>query len=183
MTPVAESGAHGAASVLVGVGGVLLAVSPFFQWVSVIGLININLSQLLMLAGYNGDLAYLVSGVGAIVTLGAFANYSDGRSSRLLGLLAGLVVGLIGVPGTLHLVHVVNESQGVVSFGPGVVVAGLGEVMLFVGAIAPSKKSAVSTAAVTASDIRPCPWCAETIKRQAIVCRYCGRDVEPAGPE
>jgi hypothetical protein len=26
---------------------------------------------------------------------------------------------------------------------------------------------------------RPCPWCAEDIKAAAIVCRYCGRDVEP----
>jgi|GEM_PF-2425024 len=26
---------------------------------------------------------------------------------------------------------------------------------------------------------RPCPWCAETIKPAARVCRYCGRDVEP----
>jgi hypothetical protein len=27
-------------------------------------------------------------------------------------------------------------------------------------------------------EIRPCPWCAETIKRAAVVCRHCGRDVE-----
>lgn len=26
---------------------------------------------------------------------------------------------------------------------------------------------------------RPCPWCAESIKPAAVVCRYCGRDVEP----
>jgi hypothetical protein len=26
---------------------------------------------------------------------------------------------------------------------------------------------------------RPCPWCAEFIRLPAIVCRYCGRDVEP----
>jgi hypothetical protein len=29
------------------------------------------------------------------------------------------------------------------------------------------------------ADTRPCPWCAESIKRAAVVCRYCGRDVEP----
>jgi len=26
---------------------------------------------------------------------------------------------------------------------------------------------------------RPCPWCAEAIKPAAVVCRYCGRDVQP----
>jgi hypothetical protein len=29
------------------------------------------------------------------------------------------------------------------------------------------------------SDTRPCPWCAEQIKPAAVVCRYCGRDVDP----
>ena len=29
------------------------------------------------------------------------------------------------------------------------------------------------------SGSRPCPWCAETIKSAAIVCRFCGRDVVP----
>jgi|NGEPerStandDraft_6_1074524.scaffolds.fasta_scaffold169811_2 hypothetical protein len=28
-------------------------------------------------------------------------------------------------------------------------------------------------------DNRICPWCAETIKAAAVICRYCGRDVEP----
>jgi hypothetical protein len=28
-----------------------------------------------------------------------------------------------------------------------------------------------------APDERTCPWCAETIKAAAIVCRYCGRDI------
>lgn len=29
-------------------------------------------------------------------------------------------------------------------------------------------------------DERVCPWCAETIKAAAVICRYCGRDVPPA---
>ena len=33
--------------------------------------------------------------------------------------------------------------------------------------------------AAAATD-HPCPWCAEMIKPAAIVCRFCGRDVEPA---
>jgi len=29
------------------------------------------------------------------------------------------------------------------------------------------------------SEERACPWCAETIKAAAVVCRFCGRDVQP----
>jgi hypothetical protein len=29
-------------------------------------------------------------------------------------------------------------------------------------------------------DSRKCPFCAETIKQEAVVCKHCGRDVPPA---
>ena len=31
--------------------------------------------------------------------------------------------------------------------------------------------------AAAPSDERACPWCAETIKAAAVICRFCGRDV------
>jgi hypothetical protein len=28
------------------------------------------------------------------------------------------------------------------------------------------------------SEERTCPWCAETIKAAAVICRFCGRDIQ-----
>jgi len=37
--------------------------------------------------------------------------------------------------------------------------------------------TAYGTAVVTETDEKQCPFCAETIKRSAKVCRFCGRDL------
>jgi len=36
---------------------------------------------------------------------------------------------------------------------------------------------AIEASRLESSDSRKCPFCAEIIKREAVVCRYCGRDV------
>ena len=43
--------------------------------------------------------------------------------------------------------------------------------------------TARGTATVLHSTERTCPFCAESIKRDAIVCRFCGRDVPPTSDE
>jgi uncharacterized membrane protein len=40
---------------------------------------------------------------------------------------------------------------------------------------------AIETSRLESGESRKCPFCAEIIKREAVVCRYCGRDV-PASP-
>ena len=40
--------------------------------------------------------------------------------------------------------------------------------------------TATGIAVVAESVERQCPYCAESIKREAKICRFCGRDVEPS---
>lgn len=39
------------------------------------------------------------------------------------------------------------------------------------------KRRSAEISTVSVSDTRDCPYCAETIKKAAIICRFCGRDI------
>jgi DNA-directed RNA polymerase subunit RPC12/RpoP/uncharacterized membrane protein YeaQ/YmgE (transglycosylase-associated protein family) len=60
-----------------------------------------------------------------------------------------------------------------VLFGP------LGVLIAAVLAVQPSPATSNPTAVIAHQDRRPCPYCAEMIMRDAKVCRFCGREVEP----
>ncbi|MHC1740132.1 MAG: zinc ribbon domain-containing protein [Anaerolineaceae bacterium] len=67
-----------------------------------------------------------------------------------------------------------------VLFGPtaGIIV---GVVMIAISLIVISNRQGVNKE--SSSDQKKCPYCAELIKEDAMVCRYCGKDVSDILPE
>ena len=57
----------------------------------------------------------------------------------------------------------------------------IGPIGLIVIAILPPKGQA--PASIQSRPQRKCPFCAEMILEEAVVCRYCGRDSEQPAPE
>jgi hypothetical protein len=79
-----------------------------------------------------------------------------------------------------------SQTSWVIAILLGFLVCGVGSLLVafywFVGGSGRERlrRSASAPVLVRVSDLRPCPYCAEQIKQNAVVCRFCGRDVEPA---
>lgn len=106
----------------------------------------------------------------------------SGGGFGLVGIATGMLAAIALNAATRH-----SEIQTFVR-----IVATEGEVILLTNAYTPQVLRTVLSplytgvqkwtriAAAALSDERDCPFCAERIKRAAIICRFCGRDVAPA---
>jgi len=87
----------------------------------------------------------------------------------VVGLVVGLILAIIGGS--------VNISKGR-SYGEGFVLGlFLGIIGLIIVAILPNNTTVLEQSKLVDGSGRKCPYCAEIIKPEAVVCRYCGKEL------
>lgn len=83
-----------------------------------------------------------------------------------------------GLGGRVNNIGLMNDRQNVILMAVAVAMA-----MAIVGAVffgfVSRANAPVSSVTAPSNSIRACPYCAETIKAEAVVCRFCNRDVAP----
>lgn len=91
-----------------------------------------------------------------------------------IGCIFWFVCGLVGAAITE------NRGHGAgLGFFLGALFGPLGILIAAVLAVQPVSQTVNPQLQATNQDRRPCPYCAEMILREAKVCRFCGRDIEP----
>jgi len=93
----------------------------------------------------------------------------------VVGAIIWIVCGILG--------GAITDARGH-SFGTGCVLGvlfgPLGVLIAAVLALQPPSATANPAGKIERQDRRACPYCAEMIMREAKICRFCGREVEPS---
>ena len=107
------------------------------------------------------------------------------------GAVLGIFIFFAVVSGLIGLAIGSGKGRGAAGFWLGFFLGAIGWIIVAVMQATPEAEAARTklvnaalhgpggVAAGPVSDTRTCPWCAETIKAAAVVCRFCGKDVEP----
>jgi hypothetical protein len=134
------SGQIGTPEILVGGGGVAIALSPFLTWIKVVLFGSLSLFQLYEAAGASKALpwATVIAGIGAAAA--AFIHRKR-QMTFAVGLCVGLIGGALALYALIGLRSEISDADGfaAIGFGPYVAVAGcaamlVGAVMLRVRA-------------------------------------------------
>jgi hypothetical protein len=114
------------------VGAALMVVGPFITWVRVPLFGSLNLFSLLSAADASQAVAWFPIGVAAFVLLSSMSS-SRRWLSRVVSVVGGLIVGLIGIPLAVDLANEVGQLGGLAELGLGSWATAGGAVLMFVG--------------------------------------------------
>jgi hypothetical protein len=105
-----------------GIGGIVLAVSPFLSWANVALLGSLNLFQLYRAGGHAPGVVWIGIIAGLLIAGASFGKTAT-QQTKVIGIVLGLICGLGSWALLSKLLDAVRETQGFATVGVGPYVA------------------------------------------------------------